>query len=417
MSQHPSTGPAGAPGGADPAGLAGGVLRSLPKISLHDHLDGGLRPETLLELADAVGHELPAHTAQGLADWMLRAGDSGSLESYLERFEHPLAVLQDAPALRRVAREAVEDLAGDGVIHAELRWAPEQHGRRGLSPAQAVDAVTEGLRDGIAAVGRLGQEISVGQLLCAMRQGSRSAEIAQLVLDRFAPEEPGGVVGFDLAGPEAGHPPSAHRPALELLARNLIPVTVHAGEAAGLVSLREAVVEARALRLGHGVRIVEDIALADAPEDDVSIELGELARWVRDRGIALEVCPRSNRQTAAAATWDPPQNLIRVLGPGTAAHPVGFLHRAGFRVVLGPDNRLVSGTDISTELGDLIALHGFGLDDVEALQRNGAQAAFLPLDARVALEARIGAEFEDARAAGVPLGLGDLMDGLDEDRS
>ncbi|WP_144793417.1 adenosine deaminase [Kocuria palustris] len=409
MTEIPSAGQAGRPGSQDPAGMAGGVLRSLPKISLHDHLDGGMRPQTLLELSAAAGREVPADTADGLAAWIRGAADSGSLERYLQTFQHALAVLQDAGALRRTAREAVEDLADDGVIHAELRWAPEQHLSGGLSLGEAVDAVQEGLREGIAAAAGQGREISAGQLLCAMRQGARSPEIARLVVERFAPDEPGGVLGFDLAGPEDGFPPSAHREALDLLAQHLVPVTLHAGEGSGLGSLRSAVVDGRALRLGHGVRIVEDIELSDAPDDDVSIELGELARWVRDRGIALEVCPRSNAQTGAVAAWRPPGNLVRVLGPGTDRHPVGFLHRAGFRVVIGPDNRLVSGSDITTELGDLITLHGFTLDDVEALQRSGAQAAFLPLDRRLALEARIGAQFDAVRQSGIPLGLGDLM--------
>lgn len=396
-------------GSADPAGTSGGVLRALPKISLHDHLDGSLRPATVMELAEQIGHSLPAATAGELAAWMVQAGDSGSLVSYLQTFEHTVAVLQTADALRRVAREAVEDYVDDGVIHAEVRWAPEQHVDSGLSLEQAVDAVQAGLQDGITAAASEGYEISVGQLLCAMRQNDRSLEIAELVVQRYDPAAPGGVLGFDLAGPEAGFEPSQHREALDLLAENLIPVTLHAGEAAGVDSIRSAVVDGRALRLGHGVRITEDITLTGAPDGDVSIDLGPVATWVRDRGIALEVCPESNRQTHATPAWNPPENLVRVLGPGTAQHPVGFLVRAGFRVVIGPDNRLVSGTRISAELSRLVNLHGFTLDDVETLQRNGAQAAFAPLDHRVLLEARITEEFDALRSAGAQLGLGDLL--------
>lgn len=399
---------------ADSAGSPGGVLRALPKISLHDHLDGSLRPATVVELAGQVGHSLPVSTATELMQWMQRAGDSGSLESYLETFEHTLAVLQTPEALRRVAREAVEDYVDDGVIHAEVRWAPEQHLDGGLSLGQAVDAVQEGLSAGIAAAAADGYEISVGQLLCAMRQNDRSEEIARLVVDRYDPVSAGGVLGFDLAGPEAGFPAAAHQPALDLLAENLIPVTLHAGEADGVSSIRGAVTQGRALRLGHGVRIADDISLTDAPDGDVSIDLGPVATWVRDRGIALEVCPESNRQTNATPAWNPPENLVRVLGPGTAQHPVGFLFRAGFRVVIGPDNRLISGTDISAELGRLVNLHGLTLDDVETLQRNGAQAAFAPLDHRVMLEARITEEFEALRSAGSQLGLGDLLAAHDD---
>ncbi|MDO5617544.1 adenosine deaminase [Kocuria sp.] len=390
---------------------APGILRAVPKISLHDHLDGSLRPATVVELARAEGHNLPVDSGAELAHWMVQAGDSGSLENYLKTFEHTLAVLQTAEALRRVAREAVEDHVEDGVIHAEVRWAPEQHQAKGLSLDQAVDAVQAGLNDGIEAAAAEGYEISAGQLLCAMRQGTRSVEIAELVISRFDPVSPGGVLGFDLAGPEDGFPAGDHTQALDLLAHHLIPVTVHAGEAAGVESIRGAVVDGRALRLGHGVRIVEDITLTDAADGDVSIDLGPVATWVRDRGIALEVCPESNRQTRATPAWNPPENLVRVLGPGTAVHPVGFLHRAGFRVVLGPDNRLISGTEISDELGRLVNLHGFTLDDVETLQRNAAQAAFAPLDHRVMLEARITEEFAALRDAGMQLGLGDLLAG------
>lgn len=396
-------------GSQDPAGASGGVLRALPKISLHDHLDGSLRPDTVVELAALAGHDLPASTGAELARWMTRAGDSGSLVSYLETFEHTLAVLQTADALRRVAREAVEDYVDDGVIHAEVRWAPELHVRRGLTLEGAVEAVQEGLAAGVEAAATEGYEISVGQLLCAMRQNDRSEEIARLVVTRYDPVSAGGILGFDLAGPEAGYPVSSHRAALDLLAENLIPVTLHVGEADGVDSIRDAVVNGRALRLGHGVRIAEDITLTDAPDGDVTIDMGPVATWVRDRSIALEICPESNRQTHATPRWDPPSNLVRVLGPGTAQHPVGFLHRAGFRVVIGPDNRLISGTDISAELGRLVNLHGLTLDDVETLQRNGAQAAFAPLDHRVMLEARITEEFDALRAAGAQLGLGDLL--------
>lgn len=386
----------------------GNVLVSLPKVSLHDHLDGGLRPATLLELAHECGHHLPASTEKELAQWMLQAADSGSLESYLSTFAHTVAVLRTPQALQRVAREAVEDHARDGVIHTEIRWAPEQHLSQAMSLEQAVDAVQQGLIEGVEAAAGEGYEISAGQILCAMRQGDHSAEIAQLVVRCYDPATTGGVLGFDLAGPEKGFLPKVHQQALEILADAMIPVTLHAGEADGVESIRSAVVDGRALRLGHGVRIVEDITLTDA-DDDVSIDFGPVATWVRERGIALEICPESNRQTHAAVSWDPPHNVVRVLGPSSAEHPVGFLHRAGFKVVVGADNRLMSATTISEELGRLVNLHGFSLDDLETVQRHAAQAAFAPLDHRVMLEARITEEFNELRQAGVQLGLGDLM--------
>lgn len=391
------------------SGRVNDVMRTLPKISLHDHLDGGLRPSTMVELARDAGYDLPAATSEQVGHWMVQAGDSGSLESYLRAFEHTLALLQTPDALRRVAKEAVEDQAADGVIYAEIRWAPEQHQRQGMTLGDAVRAVQDGVVEGMESVAGRGDEITANQVLCAMRQRDESADIARLVVDCYDPATPGGVVGFDLAGPEDGFLPRKHQEAFTLLAHHLIPVTVHAGEAAGIESIHSAVVDARALRLGHGVRIVEDITLTDAADGDVSIELGSVATWVRDRGIALEICPESNRQTHATDTWKPPHHLVRVLGPGAAMHPVGFLHRAGFRVIIGADNRLISGTGISGELHRLVNLHGFTLDDVETLQHNAAQTAFAPLEHRVMLEARVTEGYAAARESGVQLGLGDVM--------
>ncbi len=366
-----------------PARVPEGILRDLPKVCLHDHLDGALRPATVVELAAAAGHRLPVETPEALGRWMRTSADSGSLERYLETFEHTVAVMQTPEALVRCAREYVEELVADGVVHAEVRWAPEQHTAGGLSMAEAVEAVRLGLSEGVLAAEDAGHIVSVTQILCAMRHGDRSLEVARLVVDN----RDRGVVAFDLAGPEDGFPPARHRAALELLADELMPVTLHAGEAAGIGSIRDALATGRALRLGHGVRIAEDIDI-DYLEDVAVVDLGRTAEWVRDRGIALEVCPSSNLQTGAVAAF----------GSAPAQHPVDMLYRTGFTVTISPDNRLMSGTSVTDELGFLVEHFGYGLEDLERLQRNAAAAAFLPLEDRSALDGLITEGFEGLSA-------------------
>ena len=342
--------------------------RRLPKVSLHDHLDGGLRPGTVLELAEPVGLELPASDAEGLADWFAEKSDSGSLVEYLKTFDLTTGVMQTREGLTRVAREFVEDLAADGVIWGEIRWAPEQHLTRGLSLDEAVEAVQEGMDAGVDAARSTGHDIRVGQLVTAMRHLDRSQEIAELALrhrDR-------GVVGFDIAGPEAGFPASRFADAFDFLARECFPVTVHAGEADGLESIRGALVDGHALRLGHGVRIAEDIAVESTDDENSYVSLGRLAQWVKDRGIALETSPSSNLQTGAIAAW----------GDTMVDHPFDMLYQLGFRVTVNVDNRLMSATSLTRELRLLSDAFGYGLDDLLAFQLNAAEAAFLPLDDR-----------------------------------
>jgi adenosine deaminase len=342
--------------------------RLLPKVSLHDHLDGGLRPQTVLELAEPIGLELPADDADGLAAWFAEKSDSGSLVEYLKTFDLTTGVMQTREGLTRVAREFVEDLVADGVVWGEIRWAPEQHLTRGLSLDEAVEAVQEGLDAGVDGARSTGHRIRVGQLVTAMRHLDRSQEIAELALrhrDR-------GVVGFDIAGPEAGFPASRFADAFDFLARECFPVTVHAGEADGLESIRGALVDGHALRLGHGVRIAEDIAIESTDDENSYVSLGRLAEWVKDRGIALETSPSSNLQTGAIAAW----------GDSIIDHPFDMLYQLGFRVTVNVDNRLMSATSLTRELQLLSDAFGYGLDDLEAFQLNAAEAAFLPLDDR-----------------------------------
>lgn len=361
-------------------------LRNLPKVSLHDHLDGSLRPSTLVELAAEIGHELPAQDPEELAETFSRNANSGSLEKYLETFAHTTAVMQTAQQLRRVAKEYVEDLAADGVVYAEVRWAPEQHQQQGLSLDEAVEAVQAGLEDGMQSVEAQDGIIIVGQLISAMRQADRADEIVEVALrhrDR-------GVVGFDIAGPEAGFPPSKFAGAFTRLAEQMLPATVHAGEADGVESVRDALVSGRAQRLGHGIRVAEDITVTvgdssrsktadDGDERLVEVELGPVARWVRDRQIHLEASPTSNLQTGAAASFA--QDGAATL----ADHPFDMLYQLGFNVGVNTDNRLVSGVTLSYELAQLAVTFDYGLAELADFQINALEASFLGYEEREAL--------------------------------
>jgi adenosine deaminase len=335
------------------------ILRA-PKVLLHDHLDGGLRPQTVLELAHQVGHPLPASDADGLARWFAESADSGSLVRYLETFDHTVAVMQTPEALERVARECVEDLADDGVVYAEVRFAPEQHVGTGLALDEVVEAVQSGFAAGTAATGG---RIVVRQLLTAMRHQARSREIAELAVswrDR-------GVVGFDIAGAEAGFPPTRHLDAFEYLQRQNFHFTIHAGEAFGLPSIWEAIQWCGADRLGHGVRIVDDITI----DDDGEAHLGRLAAYVRDKRIPLELAPASNVQTGAASS--------------IAEHPIGLLTRLRFRVTVNTDNRLMSRTSMTSELAALVDAFGYTLHDLRWFAINSMKSGFLPFDERLAI--------------------------------
>ncbi|MDV6013396.1 adenosine deaminase [Haloechinothrix sp. LS1_15] len=339
-------------------------IRRAPKVVLHDHLDGGLRPETVVELAEESGYDkLPATDPEQLGRWFVDAADSGSLERYLETFGHTVAVMQSAEALRRVAAECAEDLAADGVVYAEVRYAPELFLEGGLSLPEVVEAVQDGFREGERRTAAAGHRIRVGTLLCAMRQNARSAEIAELAV-RYRDE---GVFGFDIAGPEAGFPPTRNLTTFEYLRRQNAHFTIHAGEGFGLPSIWEAIQRCGAERLGHGVRIVDDIDVAD----DGTVRLGRLAAYIRDRRIPLEMCPKSNVQTGAA--------------PSIAEHPIRLLRSLYFRVTVNTDNRLMSGTSMSREFAELVDAFGYTLDDMQWFTVNAMKSAFLPFDQRLAL--------------------------------
>ncbi|MFE1549597.1 adenosine deaminase [Streptomyces sp. NPDC058718] len=339
-------------------------IRRAPKVLLHDHLDGGLRPGTVVELAREQGYEqLPETEPDKLGIWFREAADSGSLERYLETFAHTCAVMQTRDALVRVAAECAVDLAEDGVVYAEVRYAPEQHLEGGLTLEEVVEAVNEGFRQGEQQARANGHRIRVGALLTAMRHAARALEIAELA-NRYRDS---GVVGFDIAGAEAGYPPTRHLDAFEYLKRENNHFTIHAGEAFGLPSIWQALQWCGADRLGHGVRIIDDIEVAE----DGSVRLGRLAAYVRDKRIPLEMCPTSNLQTGAADSY--------------AAHPIGLLRKLHFRATVNTDNRLMSGTSMSREFELLTETFGYTLDDMLWFTVNAMKSAFIPFDERLAM--------------------------------
>jgi adenosine deaminase len=339
------------------------LIRRAPKVLLHDHLDGGLRPSTVVDLAERSGYTgLPTTDPVELGAWFRDAADSGSLERYLETFAHTVGVMQTKDALVRVAAECAVDLAADGVVYAEVRFAPELHVEQGLTLIEVVEAVLEGFAAGSAQAAANGDTIRVGSLLTAMRHAARSQEIAELAVAL----RDAGVVGFDIAGAEAGFPPTRHLDAFQYLQRANGHFTIHAGEAFGLPSIWEALQWCGADRLGHGVRIVDDIEQGPAGP-----QLGRLAAYVRDKRIPLEMCPSSNVQTGAA--------------PSIAEHPIGLLRDLHFRVTVNTDNRLMSGTSLSREFALLVDAFSYGWDDLRWFTINAMKSAFLPFDERLSI--------------------------------
>jgi len=333
------------------------IITRAPKVLLHDHLDGGLRPRTVIELAAETGYrELPTTDPDELAAWFTSGADRKSLELYLEGFRHTVAVMQTRDAIERVAAECVEDLAADGIVYAEIRMAPELLTDGGLSLDEATTAMLDGLRRGAE-----GRPITVGLIITAMRQAARSVEIAELAIRH----RDAGVVGFDIAGPEAGYPPTRHLDAFHLIARENFHFTIHAGEGFGLPSIWEALQWCGAERLGHGVRIVDDITV----RPDGRVTLGRLAAYVRDRRVPLEMCPTSNVHTGAATSL--------------AEHPIDLLRRLRFRVTVNTDNRLMSGITLSSEFAALSRTFRIGLDEMEWLTLNAMKSAFWPFDGRL----------------------------------
>jgi len=338
-------------------------IKRLPKALLHDHLDGGLRSQTIIEIASEIGYgALPTTNAEELGIWFREACDSGSLVRYLETFTHTIAVMQRREDIVRVARECVIDLARDGVIYAEVRGAPELFTEKGLTMSQVVDATLAGYRLGESQAKSEGHNIRVVSILCGMRQNKRSQEVAELVIKY----RDAGVVGFDIAGPEDGYPPSDQLSTFEYLRREDAHFTIHAGEAYGLPSIWEAIQLCGAERLGHGVHIMDDIDLTGPTP-----KLGRLASYIRDRRVPLELCPTSNLQTGAAKS--------------IKDHPIGKLGKLRFRITVNTDNRLMSQTSMTKEMTQLVAAFEWSFLDLQRVTINALKSAFIPFDERLVI--------------------------------
>ncbi|MEP1126535.1 MAG: adenosine deaminase [Ilumatobacter sp.] len=345
---------------------------ALPKVLLHDHLDGGLRPSTVIELADASGWTLPSTDVDELQAWFTRGADTDDILQYLATFEHTCAVMQHADHLERVAAEAVADLAADGCVYAEVRFAPELHQAQGLALDEVVEAVTAGFRRGEAEAAAGGSSIVVNAILCAMRTEGRSVEIAHLV-DRMRAWDDK-VVAFDLAGAETGFPPSLHAEALAFARRTQQNITIHASEPPDLTLISEAI-EYGAHRIGHGVRLQADIEFSPDGSIDTATGLGPLARHVLDRQVHLEMAPTCHVHIGAVES--------------IATHPIAAMLRAGFNVGVNTDNRLMSGVMPSSEFATVANAHDLTADELRQLNVNAIRSAFCPIEQRRSIAATL----------------------------
>jgi adenosine deaminase len=346
-------------------------VRTRPKALLHDHLDGGLRVSTILELSEEIGWSarLPSTDSETLRRWFIRGAESHDLLQYLATFEHTTAVMQTEAALERVAAEAAIDLGADGVVYAEVRFAPEQHQLKGLSLDAVVFAVQAGFRRGMAESAAAGKPIVVNTIICAMRTERRSLEIVQLAV-RMRANDPR-IVAFDLAGAETGWPPSLHAAALALARAEQMHITIHASEPPDLLLISDAL-EHGAERIGHGVRLLADV-------DVTTGSLGRLATYVREREIALELAPTCNVQIGAV--------------PTLSDHPVGLFLRMGFRATINTDNRLMSNVSVSSEVHDVALAQGLTWAEIGQLQRNAVQSSFASWTERGQLLREIDAQY------------------------
>jgi adenosine deaminase len=328
-------------------------LQTLPKVLLHDHVDGGLRPQTIIEIAKEINLALPSYEADALQQIIFESCNEGSLEKYLKNFDYTIAVMQSYENLVRVSRECVLDLAQDGVIYAEVRGAPELFTQGGLSIAEVISATLEGISQGITEAKTQGKIIETYFIACAMRHANRSLEVAETVL-QFRDK---GVVGFDIAGAESGFPASNHRAAFDLLHDQGFPYTIHAGEAAAFTSMQDAITNCRAKRIGHGVRLIDEIDFSsDTPV------LSDAAKFILDQQIHLEMAPTSNLQTGAAMSYQ--------------THPAAILHELGFNVALNTDNRLMSNTTLTREYEVMSQAHNWDLKVAETMNQRARKAAF-----------------------------------------
>jgi len=334
-------------------------LQALPKVLLHEHLDGGLRPQTVIELARDCGYTgLPTQDAKELGAWFHRGANKGNLPEYLEGFAHTCGVMQTRSGIERVAFEFIEDMYHDGVVYAESRFAPVFHQARGLTPEAIVQAAIDGFKRGEEKYG-----VKWGLIICAMRNMTDSLEWAELAID-FRHR---GVVGFDLAGEEAGYPPKKHVPAFHAIQTANFYSTLHAGEAFGVASIWQALQLCGAHRLGHATRLLEDMTIVDGK----IVGLGTLAQYILDRRIPLEMCLSSNVHTGAVRTMQ--------------EHPFRLYFDRGFRVTINTDDRLMSDTTMTKEFQIAMDEFGLSLADLEKVTINSIKSSFIPFDERIKL--------------------------------
>ena len=338
--------------------VANEIIKKMPKVELHDHLDGGLRPETIIELAEKQKISIPSNDPAELAAWFHRGADRKSLALYLEGFAVTVSLMQNKQALKRIAKEAIIDRAKENIVYTEIRFAPTLCTQQGLNLEEVVETVLEGLEEGSAETGTV-----YGLILCAMRDQSDSLEIAELAV-AFRTS---GVVGFDIAGDEFGHPPKRHLDAFQYIRNKNFNITIHAGEAFGIESIWQAVQICGAQRIGHATRLIEDMTVMDSN----IIKMGTLSHFIRNRRIPLEICLSSNVQTGAAESIE--------------SHPFKIFYNNGFRVFLCTDNILMSNTSLTKEF--TLAVNAFSLDlaDLEKLTINAMKSAFINHDERLDL--------------------------------
>ncbi len=333
------------------------AIREMPKVQLHDHLDGGLRPETVIELAKGQKYDsLPTTDPVELGEWFHRGANRGSLPLYLEGFAHTCGVMQTPDALERVAYEMMEDMKNDGVVYVETRFAPVFHTDKGLHWEEVVASVLRGLERGKKDFG-----VGYGLIISAMRNMNLSEEMAQLAVD-FRDR---GVVGFDLAGEEGGYPPKKHVEAFHYIQRMNFNITIHAGEGFGKESIWQAIQWCGAHRIGHATRLLEDIVMVDGKV----VKLGTLAQYVLDKRIPLEMCLSSNVHTGAS------KNLQE--------HPFGIYYNEKFRVTLNTDNRLMSATTLTKEFTIARDVFHLTFPEMEKLTINAMKSAFIPYGERM----------------------------------
>ena len=334
------------------------IVRALPKVCLHEHLDGGARPATLIELAAETDYRgLPHDDPEKLGIWFFEGANKKSLPQYLEGFRHTIALMQSEEALERVAYEAIADMAADRVVYTELRFAPHFHTRAGLGLDAVMLAVLRGLRRACS-----DYDVGFGLIVSALRNEDPELSVKLVELALAYREQ--GCVGFDLAGEEAGHPAKEHLKAFQLAKRMNFSITIHAGESFGPESIWQALQYCGAHRIGHGTRLSEDLVTYEGKV----VKIGLLARYVLDHRIPLEMCLSSNVHTGATADIE--------------SHPFPIFHRLGFRLTLNTDNRLMSRTSMSAEYSKAVDAFGLSLDDLETLTINGMKSAFAPYDSR-----------------------------------